>query len=232
VHAALIGWLPSPFHHDHSWVSELQVELARSETPPQPVKPPQPEPLLEPAVSRPPVPATSSKPERVTSPKPVVESKPSRAPAAPATPAAPEPDRLLTHVEPDKAIASVPVASESADTKEKSATASAQVARSASGDAGPEVPPSFRAGYLRNPEPPYPPVSRRLGEQGTVQLRVQVSPEGRAARVEVQRSSGFPRLDEAAAAAVREWRFVPARRGDAPIEAAVIVPIVFRLEAE
>ena len=36
---------------------------------------------------------------------------------------------------------------------------------------------------------------------------------------------------DAAAATVRQWRFVPARRGDEPISATVLVPIVFRLEA-
>ena len=99
-------------------------------------------------------------------------------------------------------------------------------------EAVPETPPSFRAAYLRNPEPAYPTPSRRLGEQGTVQLRVLVSADGHATHVDIHRSSGFPRLDEAAAQAVREWRFVPAKRGATAVEAQVIVPIVFRLEAE
>jgi len=30
---------------------------------------------------------------------------------------------------------------------------------------------------------------------------------------------------------VARWRFVPAKRGDEPIEASVIVPIVFRLDS-
>ncbi len=65
-----------------------------------------------------------------------------------------------------------------------------------------------------------------------MQLRVLVSAEGRPAQVDVHRSSSYPRLDEAAVAAVRAWRFVPAKRGEAAIEAHVIVPIVFRLEQE
>jgi protein TonB len=129
-------------------------------------------------------------------------------------------------------VTSVPVATEGADTKEKSAAAPLAVSKDAAAEGGPETPPSFRAAYLRNPEPPYPAASRRLGEQGTVQLRVLVSADGHAARVDVHRTSGFPRLDDAASAAVREWRFVAAKRGATPVEALVIVPIVFRLEGE
>jgi len=39
----------------------------------------------------------------------------------------------------------------------------------------PVVPPSFSASYLENPAPVYPPLSRRVGEQGKVMLRVLVS---------------------------------------------------------
>ena len=60
-------------------------------------------------------------------------------------------------------------------------------------------------------------------------LKVLVSADGTAKRVQIERSSGFPRLDEAAHDAVHQWRFVPARRGTEPIEDWVIVPIVFRL---
>jgi protein TonB len=73
-------------------------------------------------------------------------------------------------------------------------------------------------------------LSRRIGEHGRVLLRVVVRPDGTPESVELRQSSGSPRLDEAALDAVRKWRFVPARRGDVPITAAVIVPIVFALE--
>ncbi|MFZ5465194.1 MAG: energy transducer TonB, partial [Pseudomonadota bacterium] len=88
----------------------------------------------------------------------------------------------------------------------------------------------FDAAYLRNPPPPYPPLSRRLGEQGKVQLRVHVNTEGLPTAVEIKSSSGSPRLDEAALETVRKWRFVPARQGDRPVAAWVVVPINFRLE--
>lgn len=87
----------------------------------------------------------------------------------------------------------------------------------------------FDADYLSNPKPPYPAASRRLGETGTVHLRVHVSPGGEAMKVLLKKSSGFERLDRSALETVSRWRFVPARRGDEPVAAWVIVPIVFEL---
>jgi protein TonB len=72
-------------------------------------------------------------------------------------------------------------------------------------------------------------MSRRRGERGKVVLRVHVSAEGTASQAEVQASSGHQRLDEAAVQAVLQWRFVPAKRGDQPVAAWVLVPIVFSL---
>lgn len=92
-------------------------------------------------------------------------------------------------------------------------------------------PPRFAAAYLQNPEPEYPALSQRLGEEGRVLLRVLVSLEGRAEQVELKQSSGFARLDTAAQAAVRRWRFQAARRGTESVAAWVIVPITFHLDA-
>lgn len=93
------------------------------------------------------------------------------------------------------------------------------------------VSPRFDAAYLQNPPPVYPALARRLGEQGRVLLRVRVSAEGAADRVELNASSGSPRLDGAALETVRRWRFVPARQGEQPIAAWVLVPISFSLES-
>lgn len=98
------------------------------------------------------------------------------------------------------------------------------------GKAPPFTPPAFNAAYLINPAPRYPLASRRSGEQGTVTLRVLVTRDGAATRVELERSSGSPHLDAAALEAVKAWRFTPARRGAEVIESWVLVPIVFRLE--
>lgn len=95
----------------------------------------------------------------------------------------------------------------------------------------PMAQPRFNADYLDNPKPPYPGLSRRMGEEGEVQLRVHVDANGTAQQVELYRSSGFPRLDQTALDTVRQWRFVPARQGDQAVPAWVIVPIKFSLRS-
>lgn len=92
------------------------------------------------------------------------------------------------------------------------------------------VPPSFHADYLDNPPPAYPPLSRRMGEQGKVMLRVLVNPKGTADKVELRSSSGSARLDDAALDVVKRWRFVPAKQGDQPVPAWVLIPITFSLK--
>ncbi|MFQ3671429.1 MAG: energy transducer TonB [Verrucomicrobiia bacterium] len=87
-----------------------------------------------------------------------------------------------------------------------------------------------RADYLRNPPPPYPPEAKRLRQQGTVTLLVDVTPDGRADRVTLRSSSGFPLLDQAAQAAVARWRFQPATIGGIRVASQVIVPIRFELD--
>ncbi len=94
----------------------------------------------------------------------------------------------------------------------------------------PVVSPRFDAAYLRNPPPVYPPLARRLGEQGRVLLRVLVTAEGTAQRVELKASSGAERLDRAALDAVKRWKFVPAHQGDQAVSDWVVVPISFSLE--
>jgi len=92
------------------------------------------------------------------------------------------------------------------------------------------TPAIYDADYLQNPPPDYPRLSRRMQEEGRVVLRVLVNTEGAAADIEIGRSSGHPRLDDAAREAVRRWKFIPARRGDDRIAAWVLVPISFRLK--
>ena len=79
--------------------------------------------------------------------------------------------------------------------------------------------PMVDASYRGNRAPEYPALSRRLGEQGAVVLRVLITAEGRASEVIVLKSSGSARLDEAAKATIRDWRFLPAVRGTRPVPA-------------
>ncbi|MBI5912488.1 MAG: energy transducer TonB [Betaproteobacteria bacterium] len=89
--------------------------------------------------------------------------------------------------------------------------------------------PRFDAAYLDNPAPGYPALSRRMGEEGQVILRVFVEPNGRPSQVQIKTGSGSPRLDQAAQEAVWRWKFFPARRGAEAIGAWVLVPIDFNL---
>lgn len=95
----------------------------------------------------------------------------------------------------------------------------------------PVIPPNFNADYLNNPAPSYPALSRRMGEEGRVVLRVFVNQQGLPTQVELRTSSGFSRLDSVALETVRQWKFMPARRGEQPIGAWVLVPISFNLRS-
>jgi protein TonB len=123
-----------------------------------------------------------------------------------------------------------------AQTEAPSAASEAAVAKeapppppTAQPSAAPFTQARFDADYLLNPAPTYPPMSRRLGEEGKVVLRVFVESTGRPSQIEVKTSSGSVRLDQAAQDAVWRWKFVPARRGDETVGAWVMVPIVFNL---
>lgn len=98
--------------------------------------------------------------------------------------------------------------------------------------APPAPTPPRPADYLNNPRPPYPSLSKRLGEEGTVRLNILVNPDGSVARLELAKSSGHPRLDRSAMDTVQSsWKFEPARQGDTPVAAWVIVPIQFTLRS-
>jgi periplasmic protein TonB len=105
------------------------------------------------------------------------------------------------------------------------------VSITAPAEAAPPAPsePRFDADYLNNPAPRYPALSRRLREEGVVLVRVHVLPSGQPDVVELKRSSGSSRLDESALTTVRQWRFVPARRGSEAVAAWVVVPVAFSL---
>ena len=90
--------------------------------------------------------------------------------------------------------------------------------------------PSSDAAYLNNPKPSYPAISKRMGEQGKVVLRVLIGTDGLPQKVEISKSSGFDRLDRQAQEAVMRWRFVPGKRNGVPETMWNLVPINFVLE--
>ena len=90
--------------------------------------------------------------------------------------------------------------------------------------------PSSNAQYLQNPKPSYPAISKRLGEQGRVMVRVLIGVDGKALKAEISQSSGYERLDQAALNTVLAWRYVPGKRGGVPEAMSFDVPINFILE--
>ncbi len=90
--------------------------------------------------------------------------------------------------------------------------------------------PSSDAQYLQNPAPNYPPMSKRLGEQGTVIIHVLIGVDGVAQKAEIQQSSGFDRLDQLALKTAKDWRYVPGKRGGIAEAMWVDVPIKFELK--
>jgi protein TonB len=141
-------------------------------------------------------------------PAPAVARKPRPAPSLLASQPAPEPSP------------SAPV---------EDATAPPAVSASAPVAAARE-PAIARPRYKLNPEPQYPTLARRRRQEGIVLLAVLVDAAGRPEAVEVQVSSGFASLDDAAVTAVKSWQFEPGRRDGEPIASRVEVPIRFQLE--
>ena len=175
------------------------------------VEPPQPQ--IEPPPPAPPV-ATP------TPPKPRPRPVPQPLPQPVATPT-PEPSTLAPVVPPSPPAPPAP--------------AEPVVAAAPPSPPAPPAPPrielpSSSADYLNNPRPPYPPLSKRLGEQGKVVVRVYIDVDGTASRAEVRQSSGFERLDQTAVQTVLRWRYVPGKRAGVPEAMWFNVPINFVLE--
>ncbi len=202
----------------------IPVELVVVERPPQVVEAP---------------PAPPAPPKRVTPPKPLAMPLPKmveeRLPPPPA--AAPEP--LPAPVAPAAAAPSAPAASAtSVDLPRTSTSAPARADDSGvslienSASSAPAVAsiPLARPTGGYQVRPSYPSSARRLGVQGTTMLRVHVLDDGRVGDVDVEQSAGHPDLDQAAADAVRRWRFDPARRGEQAVAMWVRLPVEFRLK--
>ncbi len=94
------------------------------------------------------------------------------------------------------------------------------------------APPKTISGveYIQRPEPQYPPMSKRMREEGKVMLRILVNEKGRPEKVEIQKSSGFSRLDDAARQAAMGAVFKPYMEDGRPVPVFAIVPINFSIQ--
>ena len=163
---------------------------------------------------------TMSTPARQFEPQPPKRAESADRPAT-QTPAPPSPAASIPSTNLQSNTKAVPNANVPA--VEPSPTGTARVSNN------PIAPPQFGVAYLKNPKPIYPAFAKRTGMQGTVILKVLVSREGTALKVGIAQSSGHDILDESAIDAIKQWRFVPARAGDSPVEEWVQVPVAFRL---
>lgn len=183
---------------------EVLSEFIAPPSPPTlpPVSPPAPPARSPQAMS--PAPARAPAPQHPSEPQP---AKASAAPAAPSTgPAPPSPGAAPATVPTHPAPSSTPRAPQKVEL------------------------PSSDAQYLRNPKPVYPALSKRLGEQGKVVIRVLIDVDGSAQQAEILQSSGFERLDQAALKTVLSWRFVPGKRGGVAEAMWFNIPLNFLLE--
>lgn len=80
------------------------------------------------------------------------------------------------------------------------------------------------------PEPEYPAISRRLEESGTVVLRFLIGLDGRVVSGQVNRSSGYPRLDKAALQALSSCRFKPGTVAGQPVQSWAILKYIWKLQ--
>lgn len=173
-----------------------------------------PQPAAKPAPAPSPKP-TPAPPKPVQ--KPIVTPKPTPAPVTTPTPA----PTAITAPAPTPTPAS-----------ESSSAASAAPAASAPVQEGPPRPKTITSGieYIQPPSPEYPSLSRRMGEEGKVMLRILVNEKGRPEQVEIRTSSGYTRLDEAAKRAGQAALFKPRIEDGRPVPVYAIVPIVFKLD--
>lgn len=79
-------------------------------------------------------------------------------------------------------------------------------------------------------KPDYPSASRRLEEEGTVSLRFLVGVDGKVIQAEIEKSSGYKRLDEAARAGLSRCAFKPATVDGKPEQGWASMKYTWRLE--
>lgn len=204
---------------------------------PAPIAPRKPAPVLdEPAPSpAPPIPTPPAAAARevaaeaapapsAPSPSPSIAasskaSEPDSSPTAPSSPAAPGAGA------PADVSASSRGPERGADGPPRSAVASRTPDTAPGGPIVRAARP--RGGYQVRPT--YPDSARRAGIQGTTLLRIYIEPDGRVSNVSVERSAGHQGLDQAAADAVRRWRFEPAQNSAGAVSVWALVPVEFRI---
>lgn len=226
---------------------EIAFGLTFAADPPVPNAPPTAAPLPDLPVSEPPAVPQAAPPEPTApssdaeampapvapTPPPALHEAPAPRPVAHLTPARPRSLHALATPQDQKRIATHAVGRQSSAAP-SSAAIVAPAAPSPLSTPVPEAPrqaATLVGGMVgAGCAPRYPEAALRSGQQGLVLMRVGVGADGAPTDVAVVTSSGSPRLDGAAADALRHCHFRPATAGGRPIAGMAEVAYRFRLE--
>ncbi len=229
LHAAVVGAIfmappeaPKLEQPETIMVSVIEApvaQVAKAEEPapeaPQPVVEPPPEPQAEPE------PETKPDPEPEPEPEPVVEKPPMPAPKPKPKPKPkPQPKQEAPKQEPKP---------DTPPTQPTGAPEGSQATQSPQQGPPPDQPELVSSvEYLgAKPSANYPMASRRMREEGRVVVLVEINNQGLVVSARVDSSSGSPRLDEAALAAIRKARFKPYTRNGVAYAAKAKIPFDF-----
>ena len=228
LHAAVVGAIfmappeaPKLEQPETIMVSVIEApvaQVAKAEEPapeaPQPVVEPPPEPQAEPELE------TKPDPEPEPEPEPVVEKPPMPAPKPKPKPKPkPQPKQEAPKQEP---------AGHAARAAHRRARRQPGHAKPAAGAAArPAGAGVQRRVPGRQASANYPMASRRMREEGRVVVLVEINNQGLVVSARVDSSSGSPRLDEAALAAIRKARFKPYTRNGVAYAAKAKIPFDF-----
>ena len=202
--AAVVAYLNAPQSTTvpQPKVNKVEIEFIKPR-PPEVVEPPKPPP--------PPPKAIKQGPPPVAKPAPVLR-----------TAAAQEnvvPDAMTVPENREAPVSNAPVVAAAPAPEIPQPVKAVETVTEATGNAA----------YLNNPSPDYPAFAQRQGWEGKVLLRVHVLASGKPDIVEIKQSSGRKTLDESALTAVRNWTFIPSKRGSTAIDGWATVPIEFKL---
>ncbi len=171
------------------------------------------------------------------------EFKPNSEPPVPATPAQPTPKPQSTLIPPaprpsQVPPAEIPAAAPSANVITAASTTTQQSTTSSAATT-PTVAPAVKSEPVRTgpvgiycERPSYPLASKRMEEEGSVILNIFVGTDGNVFKINIDKSSGHKRLDEAAKNESMRWRFKPATLDGKPIEHSFTKTFNFKLDPD
>jgi periplasmic protein TonB len=211
IHVALLAVVMTLRHEPAQPALESHVMTAQL-LPPAPVAAPV---AMQSVAPPPPTPTPPVRSKPKVQPKPAPTPKPTQVPLPEA--AAPSPTPVAAP-EPAPAAPAAPVA--------PPAPAAPAIGRQTMEISAPKNVSHLDCNIAK---PEYPSLSKRRGETGTAYVKFVVGLTGKLENVELKKSSGFSRLDDAALAAVHASACKPYLENGQPVRAAYTQPYDFNL---